>query len=101
MTAQTLSEPDATYAPTSRSDLEKEIAHVEAEGVDSLSSDLETVGSSQDGDDRFVHWEGPSDPLNPLNWGSARKWVTIALISLSSFNVYAFPTLLFACRPVC
>ncbi|PLN75976.1 synaptic vesicle transporter [Aspergillus taichungensis] len=93
MPAQTPAEPDATYAPTSMSDLEKKIAHVEADPVDSLSSDLETVGSSQDGDDRFVHWDGPSDPLNALNWSSARKWVTIALISLSSFNVSMVSTI--------
>lgn len=35
----------------------------------------------------IVDWNGPDDPENPMNWPSYRKWLTIGLISFSSFNV--------------
>lgn len=35
----------------------------------------------------IVDWDGPDDPENPMNWPSYRKWLTIGLISFSSFNV--------------
>ena len=35
-----------------------------------------------------VDWDGPNDPENPMNWSNSRKWLTISLISISSFNTY-------------
>lgn len=34
-----------------------------------------------------VDWEGPDDPLNPLNWPHGRKLFTIFLVSAVTFNV--------------
>ena len=32
-----------------------------------------------------VYWDGPSDPQNPMNWSTTRKWSSIALVSLITF----------------
>lgn len=59
-------------------DVEKKVADVE---VNSTSSkDAEDVTT--------VHWDSDDDPQDPMNWSPFMKWLTIALISLSSFNVY-------------
>ncbi|PSN68210.1 MFS multidrug transporter-like protein [Corynespora cassiicola Philippines] len=39
-----------------------------------------------DDDEEFiVTWDGPHDPMNPLNWGWKRKWVATILVSLFTF----------------
>lgn len=34
-----------------------------------------------------VFWDEPADqdPANPLNWGTTRKWLIIAMISFTTF----------------
>ncbi|KAE8149116.1 major facilitator superfamily domain-containing protein [Aspergillus avenaceus] len=61
--------------------------------VNVVSYDVESGEQSQDEGDNIVHWDGPSDPANPMNWSEARKWITIGLISLSSFNVSMVSTI--------
>lgn len=82
----------STLTPGSQSTLgsvdpvvaEKGIVHTEA-GVVSGDSDVE---SFQEKEGNIVHWDGDDDPQNPMNWSPFRKWLTIGLISVSSFNVY-------------
>ncbi|PLB47918.1 synaptic vesicle transporter [Aspergillus steynii IBT 23096] len=85
----------AVSLPTSYlSDAEKKDVHVEAASIRPTdSSDAELGESSQDEDDKLVHWDGPNDPENPMNWTSFRKWLTIALISISSYNVSLVSTI--------
>lgn len=90
---QTSKDFKTTLAPSSQNTLgttevpvaEKDIVDVEAEPI---PSDAESGESSQDEKGNFVHWESDDDPRNPMNWSPARKWTTIGLISISSFNVY-------------
>lgn len=63
---------------------EKGIVHTKA-GAVSSDSDVE---SFQDKEENIIHWDGDDDPQNPMNWSPFRKWLTIGLISVSSFNVY-------------
>ena len=65
---------------------EKKVVHIEEGEITLQDSALES-GNSLDKDDSFVHWNGPNDPQNPMNWSSVQKWLTIGLISISSFNV--------------
>lgn len=36
-------------------------------------------------DPSIVDWDGPNDPMNPLNWSSSKKVVAIAIVSLITF----------------
>lgn len=38
-------------------------------------------------DPTVVDWDGPDDPLNPMNWTQRRKWTAIVLVSTITFNV--------------
>ncbi|KAI9934840.1 hypothetical protein ASPWEDRAFT_175566 [Aspergillus wentii DTO 134E9] len=90
----------ASLTPLSESSLgssetlgEKDIAHVEAAVVRGVDSNSDAGDSSQDEGETIVHWDSPSDPQNPMNWADVRKWLTIGLISVSSFNVSMVSTI--------
>jgi hypothetical protein len=36
-------------------------------------------------DPNVVFWDGPDDPLNPMNWPNGRKWGAIAVVSALTF----------------
>lgn len=68
---------------------EKNAVNVEEGVVEKKDADVEVnSASSKDEDATIVHWESDDDPQDPMNWSPVMKWLTIALISLSSFNVY-------------
>jgi hypothetical protein len=92
MATQSSSGPDSSTRLSPEASLECLSSFSEKDNacVEVVSYDVEADDRSQDEDDNLVHWDGPGDPQNPLNWGDARKWLTIGLISFSSFNVYAF-----------
>ncbi|KAM5446838.1 hypothetical protein McanCB49686_007870 [Microsporum canis] len=48
-------------------------------------SNRDVDGNNEPGD--WVDWNGLGDPANPLNWPISRKWVTITLVSVNTFNV--------------
>ncbi|KAF1971757.1 MFS multidrug transporter [Bimuria novae-zelandiae CBS 107.79] len=41
-----------------------------------------TAHTEQESETILVSWDGPSDPSNPYNWSSPRKWFTTLLTSL-------------------
>lgn len=92
MSTQAPRNSTSTLTPGSQSTLgsvdpvvaEKGIVHTKA-GAVSSDSDVE---SFQDKEENIIHWDGDDDPQNPMNWSPFRKWLTIGLISVSSFNVY-------------
>lgn len=47
--------------------------------VPGLTADLETPGVYT------VSWDGPDDKANPLNFSPARRWLTVANVSLITF----------------
>lgn len=47
--------------------------------VPGLTADLETPGVY------MVSWDGPDDKANPLNFSVARRWLTVANVSLITF----------------
>lgn len=51
----------------------------------------ETVGDhdGQGGLVFIVRWEGPDDPMNPMNWPLSRRAVATALVSLLAFCISA------------
>ncbi|KAF2685796.1 MFS general substrate transporter [Lentithecium fluviatile CBS 122367] len=51
---------------------------------ESISSDEEVEDVAEHGPD-IVFWDGPDDPQNPMNWASAKKWGTVALVSAITF----------------
>ncbi|KAE8350895.1 major facilitator superfamily domain-containing protein [Aspergillus coremiiformis] len=89
MATQLSSNPDSSVEPSPESSLEYIGSFVEKEndGVKVVDCDVEA------GDDNLVHWDGPDDPQNPMNWADARKWLIIGLISVSSFNVCMVSTI--------
>lgn len=76
-----------------------ETAHTFEEGgshQEKQSQPLQHAGSNQpesghDYDDvsnpnpNLVTWDGPDDPENPLNWTSAKRWTTVAVVSYTTF----------------
>jgi hypothetical protein len=57
--------------------------------VSGISMNEQCPSSLENGESNYlVDWDGPDDPADPMNWPSARKWTTIALVSFSTFNVY-------------
>ena len=90
MATQPSGSPDSSVEPSPESSLECLGSFVEKENarVKVESRDIEAGEQCQDELDNLVHWDGPDDPRNPMNWSDARKWLIIGLISLSSFNTY-------------
>lgn len=89
--SQTPADSNATLAPVSNADiadLEKNVFNVE-EAVKGLKVDVDSTSSQDEDEDAvIVRWDSDDDPQNPMNWSQVMKWLSIALISLSSFNVY-------------
>lgn len=48
---------------------------------------LEAPASHQN---NIVDWNSPDDPENPQNWSGRKKWTIIILVSVVTFNQYAF-----------
>ncbi|KAI0911295.1 major facilitator superfamily domain-containing protein [Ustulina deusta] len=46
-----------------------------------LEADVPSVGSTKETDPDVVNWDGPDDPQNPMNWSTAKKGVSIAIVS--------------------
>ncbi|KAB8235352.1 MFS transporter [Aspergillus alliaceus] len=86
---------NSSVEPSPESSLECLGTFVEKENsrVRVVSCDVEAGEQSHDEDDNVVHWDGPDDPQNPMNWADARKWLTIGLISFSSLNVSMVSTI--------
>ncbi|KAB8272740.1 major facilitator superfamily domain-containing protein [Aspergillus minisclerotigenes] len=95
MATQPSGSPDSSVEPSPESSLECLGSFVEKENarVKVESRDIEAGEQSQDELDNLVHWDGPDDPRNPMNWSDARKWLIIGLISLSSFNTSLVSTI--------
>ncbi|KAE8131962.1 major facilitator superfamily domain-containing protein [Aspergillus pseudotamarii] len=95
MATQPSGGPDSSAEPSPESSLECLGSFVEKENarVKVESRDIEAGELSQDELDNIVHWDGPDDPRNPMNWSDARKWLIIGLISLSSFNTSLVSTI--------
>ncbi|KAE8161638.1 major facilitator superfamily domain-containing protein [Aspergillus tamarii] len=95
MATQPSGGPDSSVEPSPESSLECLGSFVEKENarVKVESRDIEAGEQSQDELDIIVHWDGPDDPRNPMNWSDARKWLIIGLISLSSFNTSLVSTI--------
>ncbi|KAF2642123.1 multidrug transporter [Massarina eburnea CBS 473.64] len=43
--------------------------------------------SSPTEEEKFVDWDGPSDPLNPFNWSQTKKWRVTLLACFMTFVV--------------
>lgn len=50
-------------------------------------TDLDGGEKLDEKDPNLVEWEGPDDPANPHNWSLAKKWVSMVVVSTSSFCV--------------
>lgn len=90
--SQTPADSNATLTPVSNSDpadVEKNVVNVEEGAVKGLKVDVDSSSSQDEDEDAvIVRWDSDDDPQNPMNWSQVMKWLSIALISLSSFNVY-------------
>ncbi|OGM39470.1 MFS multidrug transporter [Aspergillus bombycis] len=95
MSTQSSGDPDSSVEPSPESSLECLGSFVEKENarVRVECRDIEAGEQSQDELDNLVHWDGPDDPRNPMNWSDARKWLIIGLISVSSFNTSLVSTI--------
>jgi hypothetical protein len=69
-------------------ELEKDVEKGHRAGSESISS----IGDSDEipdelpeHDPNIVFWDSPTDPQNPLNWSSKKKWGTVAIVSCITF----------------
>lgn len=89
--SQTPADSNVTLTPVSISgpaDVEKNVFDVEG-AVKGPNVDVDSASSQDEDEDAIiVRWDSDDDPQNPMNWSQVMKWLSIALISLSSFNVY-------------
>lgn len=49
------------------------------------ASSIDEPEEEAEHDPNIVDFDGPSDPLNPLNWKASKKWGMVALISAITF----------------
>lgn len=42
----------------------------------------EKSSEEEDKDPNIVTWDGPDDPMNPMNWTMKKKWSNIAVLSI-------------------
>jgi hypothetical protein len=70
----------------SRSDLEASNRDVEKQ---SIHNNHEESTASPDEktahDPNIVNWNGPTDPMNPMNWTTRKKITAVALASMCTF----------------
>ena len=64
--------------------LEKRASRISGAAVN-ISSTTSEEEDEWDLGPNDVYWDGPSDPQNPMNWSTTRKWSSIALVSLITF----------------
>ncbi|KAI0394203.1 fluconazole resistance protein 1 [Xylariaceae sp. FL0594] len=71
---------------------------VEAADVESGTSSKEYNDhqNENDVDPNTVHWDGPKDPANPLNWSCKTRWIHILVVSLLALVTNMGPT---TCAP--
>lgn len=50
-------------------------------GVDNSSADNASKEEAPR-DANIVDWDGPDDPVNPMNWSSSKKFGAIGIVSL-------------------
>jgi hypothetical protein len=60
---------------------------------DGSGSDSEKKGdeTSNEKDPNIVSWDGPNDPLNPMNWPMKKKWLNIAVLSVMTLITFVRP----------
>ncbi|KAL1957864.1 hypothetical protein VTO42DRAFT_5429 [Malbranchea cinnamomea] len=67
-------------------DLEKGLeASSHDQNVDTEQSADDPAANPSDRDPNIVDWDGPDDPMNPLNWSRKRKGTLVASISIITF----------------
>jgi hypothetical protein len=80
----------------SNSDFDKDIEkNVMSRRESSASSGAEFTNEKEQGGDKpadeesddpnVVSWDGPDDPINPMNWSTGRKWGAMAVVSGVTF----------------
>lgn len=74
--------------PPSQNGVDKKIGY-RAEG-DDVERGSTPADDSQSGprDPNLVDWDGPDDPMNPLNWPFRKKFVATATISVITLLTY-------------
>lgn len=71
-------------------DTDSQSSHYQGHALD---PEMATKPGQDDGESRVtegnleVFWDEPADqdPTNPLNWGTTRKWLIIAMVSFTTF----------------
>jgi MFS family permease len=66
-------------------DSEKDFEKGAPPGSTLCEDDTEVPGGGEEEDPNIVRWDGPDDPQNLLNWPSAKKWGTVAIVSAITF----------------
>lgn len=47
-------------------------------------------------DPTVVDWDGPDDPVNPLNWPASRKNIHVAIVSIFTLTAYVISKIVIA-----
>jgi hypothetical protein len=61
---------------------EPAVGHGATAGESEGAGQEDSANENKDGPDpNIVTWDGPDDPLNPMNWTMRKKWSNIAVLS--------------------
>lgn len=52
------------------------------EPLGDVEKGLPTATVEEQRDPNVVDWDGPDDPMNPVNWSPRKKWLNIGVLSL-------------------
>ncbi|TKY89770.1 hypothetical protein EX895_001067 [Sporisorium graminicola] len=78
--------------PTSPENVSQNNASAQKDGTGTIkeANNLEAPPNDMNNEDDpyLVHWSGPGDPENPLNWSPKRKIFVTGLLCLLTFSVY-------------
>lgn len=75
-----------THSPSNEKDVKSAAVEKDLEkGNSPESSSTTEVEDGADRDPNIVDFDGPDDPMNPLNWGFPKKWGMVLLISAITF----------------
>ncbi|KAI1503170.1 major facilitator superfamily domain-containing protein [Biscogniauxia marginata] len=58
------------------------VPEVSNEGKEDLEAGTPVRPVTAEAGQKYVDWDGPNDPENPMNWPISRKWMNIGIVSL-------------------
>ena len=81
----TMTESDLEAALTPPVDAEKVVMSTESSDTETKIEEGTGTDSDTNKPDKYVvDWDGPDDPLRPINWSKMKKWTNLWIVSFNT-----------------